>query len=120
MDPDMMGQEGAGEGGEGAAPMPADPGAKEPGNMEQGGVIHIPQDMLPPGMAQKIKKDDILEFRCIGPADAEGDVPVEYNTGEGEEEKEEPWEDQFRKEMSPRSTAGDEGASDGGGAGQGY
>lgn len=119
MDPEMMGDEGgAGEGGEGAAPMPADPGAN--GETNQGGVIHIPKDMLPPGMAEKINKGDILEFRCIGPADAEGDVPVEYNTGEGEDNKEEPWEDQFRKEMSPRSTAGDEGASDGGGAGQGY
>lgn len=101
----------------GAEATMADPGAKE--EMGEGGVIHIPKDMLPPGMSEKIKKGDILEFRCIGPADAEGDVPVEYNTGESDE-KEEPWEDQFRKEMSPRSTAGEENPGDGGGAGQGY
>lgn len=117
MDPEMMGDEGgAGEGGQGAAPMPADPGAK--GEMSQGGVIHIPKDMLPPGMSEKINKGDILEFRCIGPADAEGDVPVEYNTGEGEEEKEEPWEDSFRKEMSPRDKG--DGETPGGNPGSGY
>lgn len=117
MDEEMM--EGAGGGGD----MPHDesmphddPGAKE---MGQGGMIHIPKDMLPPGMSEKIKKGDILEFRCVGPADAEGDIPVEYNTGESDEKKDS-WEDSFRAEMSPRSTAGDEGASDGGGAGQGY
>ena len=70
---------------------------------EEMGAIHIPKDMLPKGMAEKIKKGDILEFKCIGPADQDGDIPVEYNTGKDSGES---WEDGLRKEMSPRSGEG--------------
>lgn len=112
----MMG--GAGE--DDAPPQPAgqgaDPGAKE---MGEGGIIHIPKDMLPPGMSEKVKEGDILEFRAIGPADAEGDIPVEYNTGEPEEKAPE-WEEDFRKEMSPqKENAQPEVPEDSSGAGEG-
>jgi hypothetical protein len=110
-------------------PGPMEPGEgmddegmhQDPGAMEHsGGIIHIPKDMLPPGMAEKINKGDILEFRCIGTADEEGDIPVEYNTGE--EEKAPAWEDKFREEMSPSKQGAMPQAppEDGMGGGEGY
>lgn len=95
-------------------------GMHDEGAEEQMGIIHIPKDMLPPGMSEKVNKGDILEFRAIGPADAEGDIPVEYNTGK--EEKGPAWEDKFREEMSPRKEdanpqppANESGGGEGGG-----
>lgn len=64
------------------------------------GQIHIPSDMLPEGMAGKVKVGDILEFKVTGPPDEDGDVPVEYNHGKDSGES---WEDGLRKEMSPRA-----------------
>lgn len=97
--------------------MHDDPGAME----HESGIIHIPKDMLPPGMSEKVNKGDILEFRAIGPADAEGDIPVEYNTGK-EEEKGPAWEDDFRKEMSPSKEGANPQAPEMGmgGGGEGY
>lgn len=81
------------------------------------GVIHIPKDMLPEGMAAKVKPGDILEFRAVAGADSEGDIPVEYNHGEGHgdehEETPKPWEEEFREHMSP--AANSSGGADGGG-----
>ena len=96
--------------------MHEDPGAKD----FQSGVIHIPKDMLPPGMAEKVNKGDILEFRAIGTADEEGDIPVEYNMGE--EKKAPEWEDKFREEMSPsKADANPEAPPDNpGSGGEGY
>lgn len=65
------------------------------------GTIHIPSDMLPEGMAAKCKPGDILEFKVTGPADGDGDVPVEYNYGD--DGKDTSWEDELRHEMSPRT-----------------
>lgn len=105
--------------GDGGAPpaaetQDADPGAMPHDEVAEGqmGIIHIGSDMLPDGMSKKVKKGDILEFKAIGPADAEGDIPVTYNTGD-DEEKKEPWEDSFRKEMSPRGDKADTGGSGG-------
>lgn len=67
------------------------------------GVIHIPSDMLPEGMAASCKPGDILEFKVKGPADAEGDVPVEYNYGEDSDKGDKDWENDLRHEMSPRT-----------------
>lgn len=64
---------------------------------EDMGALHVSADMLPKGMT--LKKGDIVEFKVIGDQDQDGDWPIEYNTGD----KEESWEDGFRKEMSPRS-----------------
>lgn len=67
------------------------------------GMIHIPGDMLPEGMAAKVKQGDKLIFQVVGPADSEGDIPVEYATeGGGGEASKEPWEDEFREHMSPQ------------------
>ena len=68
------------------------------------GQIHIPKDMLPDGMAEKVNVGDILEFKVTAKMDPDGDIPVEYNTGKDSGES---WEDGLRKEMSPR--AGEEG-----------
>lgn len=71
---------------------------------EDMGVLHISPDMLPHGM--KLNEGDIVEFKVIGPQDKDGDWPVEYNMGEekeGKEEEDSSWEDDFRKEMSPRT-----------------
>src|SRR5690242_19934404 len=113
-DPNMMGEMGSGAAKE--MDKKGDPGAMP--QEEQGGVIHIPKDMLPAGMSEKVNKGDILEFRAIGPADSDGDIPVEYNTGK--EEKGESWEDGFRKEMSPRNRGNDTGETMSDGAQQGY
>jgi len=115
---------GSGGGSPPAEQEEADPGAMphDEGAEGQMGILHISKDMLPAGMAEKVNKGDILEFRAVGTVDAEGDIPVEYNTGEGDEKKE-PWEDEFRKEMSPRATKeGDAGMgeSTGGNPGSGY
>lgn len=67
---------------------------------EEMGAIHIPRDMLPKGMAEKVKVGDILEFKVIANIDEDGDIPVEYNTGKDSGES---WEDGLRKEMSPRA-----------------
>jgi hypothetical protein len=78
------------------------------------GIIHIPGDMLPESIRGKCKAGDKLTFEVVGPADAEGDLPVEFESGAGysvespEEEANEPWENSFRKAMSPRSE--DEGS----------
>ncbi len=83
---------------------------------EEKGVLHIGAAELPEGM--ELNEGDIVEFRVIGPKDADGDWPVEYNHGEegnegmgegGEgEEKGTSWEEDFRKSMSPRA-GGQEG-----------
>lgn len=75
------------------------------------GTIHIGPDMLPPGM--KLNKGDIVEFKVIGEADADGDWPIEYNYGDKGKEgmakqgETESWEEGLKKHMSPRS-GGDE------------
>lgn len=85
----------------------------------------IDPDMLPPGMAEKINKGDILEFKVVEGGDGDGGITVEYNYGEGggEGEEKEPmseamkegdmgemkegetgnWEEDFRKSMSPQN-----------------
>ncbi len=112
MDPDMMGEMGGGGEPQGAAPMPADPGAKDPGMGEEGGIVHIPMDMLPKE-CQDCKAGDMLTFKCVGPADSEGDLPLEYASHKAGAEGGESWESDFRKEMSPRNK--DEGDGMGGG-----
>ena len=99
---------------------PAQPAGE--GEKESPGIVHIPSDFFPPGMAKTLKAGEVIEFKILGPPDAEGDVPVEYNTGE-KEEKAPAWEDKFREEMSPRKENAnpqvpEEG--EGGGAGEGY
>lgn len=64
--------------------------------------------MFPGDMVKTLKAGEVIEFRIVSPVDKDGDVEIEYNHGEeapGAEagEKEEPWEDDFRKEMSPRA-----------------
>lgn len=79
-------------------------------------TFHLSADMLPPGMAQKVNVDDILEFRVVAKPDSDGDIEVSYNYGEegkggegeyaedkGGEGGEQSWEDEFRHEMSPRA-----------------
>lgn len=89
-----------------------DPGAMPP--EDQGnGVIHIPGDMLPESIRGKCKPGDKLTFEVVGAPDEEGDVPVEFESGAGytesaSEEAGEPWENEFRKAMSPRNP--DEGS----------
>lgn len=81
---------------------------------ESQGVIHIPSDMLPEGMAAKCKPGDILEFKVTGAVDQDGDVPVEYNYGdEGGDKGEEgsSWEDDLRHEMSPRTPEAEDTAT---------
>ncbi len=70
-----------------------------------GGVIHISSDMLPEGMAAKVNKGDIIEFKASGPMDEEGDIPLVYNTGKGDGEGDgmDEWENDFKKAMSPRN-----------------
>lgn len=89
-----------------------------------GNTFTLDPDMLPPGMAGKVKVGDILEFKVAEEPDADGGVTVVYNTGEesggGEEAMEagagageappegggEPtgsWEEDFRKSMSPQA-----------------
>lgn len=107
--------------GGGPSPAAAPEASHDERTEEAQGIIHIPKDMLPPGMSEKVKKGDVLEFRAIGPADADGDIPVEYNRGE--EEKAPAWEDEFRAKMSPQKESAEPEvpeAGDGGGAGQGY
>lgn len=67
------------------------------------GIIHIPSDMLPEGMASSCKVGDILEFKVTGPMDNEGDVPVEYNYGDKGDKGDSDWENDLRHEMSPRT-----------------
>lgn len=68
----------------------------------QGEVTHIPASMLPDGMEPK--EGDVLQFKVLGPADAEGDVPVEcVGCGGKDKEKGPEWEDEFRSAMSPAS-----------------
>lgn len=99
---------------QGMAPGP--PEMSQPGaqpkmtDTTQGQVWHVPKELIPEGM--KVQRGDILEFKALGPADADGDVPVEYNhEGYGEKEGEqtdEGYADDFHKfaqDMSPASDA---------------
>ncbi len=82
---------------------------------QEAGRLHIGAADLPPGM--ELNEGDIVEFKVVGPKDADGDWPIEYNTegkagaepeGEGEgESKGTSWEDDFRKSMSPRAGGGE-------------
>jgi hypothetical protein len=63
--------------------------------------VHIPGSMLPKGM--KVNKGDILEFKCTGEMDEDGDYPCEYNHGDGEGDD---WASGLRHEMSPRNGDG--------------
>ncbi len=107
-------------GGGGGGPVPGAM-ADEPmhdegmhGEGGEGGQLHISADMLPPGM--ELHENDIVEFRVIGPKDADGEWPIEYNhgdegkEGEGEGEGKDEgtsWEEDFRKSMSPRAGGGE-------------
>lgn len=64
------------------------------------GSLYLSPEMLPEGM--KVNPGDILEFKVVQ-ADKDGDIEVTYNTGkeEGKDDMNE-WENDFRKEMSPR------------------
>lgn len=65
-----------------------------------------------------IKAGDVLEFKVVG-MDGEGDIEVEYNTGEGEPKQSKM--DQMKTDLATHmASAGSEGPGDGGGAGQGY
>lgn len=63
---------------------------------EGGKVIHVPKSMLPEGC----KPGDTYTVRA-GEVDEDGDVPLTIEGHGGE--KGESWEDQFRRDMSPRS-----------------
>ena len=82
---------------ESSAPMEEQ---SEMGQQGGGNVLHVSPDMLPKGMT--LNEGDIVEFKVIGPADADGDYPMEYNMGE--EKGEESWEDGLRNHMSPRNS----------------
>ncbi len=98
---------------------PAEAGAGDMGEeMGEGGTVHIPGDMLPEDIRGKCKPGDKLTFTVVAPPDAEGDVAVEYTSHEYGAKGGNTWEDDFRKEMSPRSE--NEGAPTTGGGEEGY
>lgn len=97
-----------------------------------GAVFHVQADMFPPGMAETLKPGEVIEFKILGKPDAEGDIPIQYNTGEpGEEgaeggaEASEPtaegteggmegaeggdWEGEARKALSPQTDESESG-----------
>lgn len=92
-----------------SSPEEQDMGMESPAPMEEqsemgqqggGNVLHVSPDMLPKGMT--LNEGDIVEFKVIGPADADGDWPIIYRTdGDGESDS---WEDGLRKHMSPRNS----------------
>lgn len=70
------------------------------GEHHEMGALYVSPDMLPPGM--KLKKGEVIEFRVMSDEDQDGDWMIEYNTGKGQIKEESSWEDDLRKEMSPR------------------
>lgn len=72
------------------------------------GVIHLSADMLPEGMAAKVKKGDVFKFTAMGPMDEEGDIPLtcdacKKDAGGPDAEGSDSWENDFKKAMSPRN-----------------
>lgn len=79
-------------------------------------VFHLSSDMLPPGVADKLKPGDKIELECTAAKDSEGDVGFtccnsgdyespEEDQAEGGEEGENSgsWEEQARAELSPQA-----------------
>ena len=92
-----------------AAALETPPGKPE-GEQMGGSILEITPDMIPQGM--KVNPGDVLEFKVTGMEG--GKILATYNTGDdegkeaaaappGEQTEGAGWEQNFRKEMSPRN-----------------
>jgi len=66
-------------------------------------VMHLPAKFLPPG----VKQGDVLKINVTGPADEEGDFPVQVQS-QGQSDEGDSWESGLREALSPQ--AGEEAA----------
>lgn len=84
-------------------------GQGDPGGEPNANTIHIAAADLPAGVQPQAGTK--LTFCITGPPDAEGDVPGYFETSDHDEAAEgegTSWEEEFRREMSPRSGGGEE------------
>jgi hypothetical protein len=70
----------------------------------EGKVMHLPAKFLPPG----VKEGDVLKINVTGPADEEGDFPVQVQGQNQSPEEGDSWESGLREALSPQ--AGEEAA----------